>query len=140
MEGDQKMVKYLVFNPDEQVIGFHDANEMLEYVHERCTTSIQSYAKEDQVQEDEITASQVEDYATLIGATNGECRVYDMIDVMSCLDSTDLPRIYEAELMDFLNHRPVEMENDCPMMLYELLSQVVPIDLTRPLGTRYVRG
>lgn len=132
------MIKYLVFNSDEQVIGFYNESQMLEYVDENYASNMQTYATENQVTQDEITASQVEDYATILGATDGNCRVYDMADVMNCLASADMPRIYEAELMDFLNHRPIEMENDCPMMLYELLSQVIPIDLTTSLGKRYV--
>ncbi|MHC1750884.1 MAG: hypothetical protein AB9856_21630 [Cellulosilyticaceae bacterium] len=128
------MIDYIVYNPNEQIIGFDTPEQVLEYIDEYYGHTIGAYSKEDNLNYDELSAKNVEDFATVMGATEGICRVYAIEHVLSSIKQANLPRESEVALLDLLTSPRIDSQIDCPTDLYELLLELEEVNLAKMIS------
>ncbi|PHV70881.1 hypothetical protein CS063_07605 [Sporanaerobium hydrogeniformans] len=115
-------MNYLLLLPDYQIVRLDSEEITKRYIAEYYIQDLESHAEERDLNIGELTAKNVEDMCTTLGATDDACKIYSWENILKALEDKSLGQEEKISLHNFLLDIPMEKRIKCPGDLGDLLS------------------
>lgn len=120
-------MNYIVMLPNGYIIKFDDGNYAAEYVQEYYTREMKTYCEERGTREEELSASNVEDIANILGGTDQVCKIYDMDVIIDGIKDAPTDEAHKQELIELLRNLDIEKPVRCPGDLSDIITGIQEI-------------
>jgi hypothetical protein len=117
------MMNFIVMLPDYQIVKIRENHRVTEYLQEYYSEDMISYCNERDLDYDELTAKNVEDMSTMIGATDDECKIYELDEIVRVIHETSIEQDEKEQMIKFLERLPLEQPRKCPGDLTDVIGE-----------------
>ncbi len=129
-------MNYIVLLPDYQMVRLDSKEATQGYIKEYYGYDLHSHEAERDLNEGEMTAKNVEDMCTVIGATDDACKIYSWESIEEALENSILEKEEKERIYNFLLDFPVEKPIKCPGDVSDLLTEAEETYQTELIGQR----
>lgn len=120
-------MNYIVMLPNDHIVRFDDGNYVAEYVQEYYTQEMERYSEERGMKEEELSASNVEDIANVLGGTDQICKIYDFDVIMDAIKDAPTDDSHKQDMISMLSNLDIEVPMRCPGDLSDIITGVQEI-------------
>ena len=127
-------MNYIVLLPDYQIVRLDSKEATQGYIKEYYYKDLENHTEERDLNDGVMSAKDVEDTCTVIGATDDACRIYSWHSIVEALENSILEKEEKERLNNFLLDLPVEKPIKCPGDLSDLLTEAEETYQTELIG------
>lgn len=130
-------MKYVVLAPENKIICFDDADQVLQYCSEQEAVDLDAYCEDQDYNYETLSSADVGYLYTVVGAENGTNHIFETVDVVEHMKENAVEASIIEETNHLFNQGTLSKEQNCPGYLRDVLGDMTPLSPLQLVGGIY---